>query len=94
MHRDGRHRVRDAGAQGDDAGDVRGVGGLSHAAEDDFLNRRGVHAGLGEEFGDGGAAEFNGIGVGEGGAHFGEGRADAVHDVDRLFEGFHGRRRE
>ena len=92
MHRDGRHRVGDARTQGDDAGDVGGVGGLGHAADDDFLNRCGVETRFGEEFGDGGAAEFDGVGVGEGGTHFGEGRADAVHDVDRLFERFHRRK--
>ena len=45
MHGDGRDVFRDAGAQRDDAGDVRGVGGLAHAAKDDFVNQRGVEAG-------------------------------------------------
>ena len=89
VDRDRRDRVGDARAQGDDAGDVRGVGGLGHAADDDLLDGRGVQAGPGEEFGDGDAAQFGGVGLGEGGPHFGEGGADAVHDVDGLVE-FHG----
>ena len=49
MHGDGRDVLGDAGAQGDDARDVRGVGGLADTAEDDFVNQRGVETGAGEE---------------------------------------------
>ena len=90
MHRDRRNRVRHPGAQGDDAGDVRGVGGLGHAAEDDLLDGGRVQARLGEQFGDGDAAEFDGVGFRERGGHLGKGRADAVNDVDGLI-GVHGR---
>ena len=84
MHRDGADRIRHSGAQGDDAGDVRGVGGLGHAAEDDFFDGGRVQTRLGKQFGDGDAAEFDGVGFRKRGGHLGKGRADAVNEVDGL----------
>ena len=41
---------------------------------------------LGEQFGDGDAAQFDGVGFRERGAHLGKGRAHTVDDVNGLVE--------
>lgn len=70
----------DAGAQGDDAGDVGGFGGLGDAAKDDFVDERRVEAGAREQRIDCNAAEFVGRERGEVGAGSAEGRAETVDD--------------
>ena len=58
MHGSGRHRLGDAGPQGDDAGDVRRLGGLGDAADDDIVDECWIETGASEERNDGEAAEY------------------------------------
>ena len=59
---DGRGNAR---AQGDDAGDVRRIGGLADAAEDHFVDLGRVDAGFRQQRGHRVAAEFDRVERGE-----------------------------
>ena len=58
MHGHGGDVLGNAGAQRDDAGDVGGIGGLADAAEDHFVDDRGIEGRAGEQGVDGDASEF------------------------------------
>ncbi len=60
MHRDGRHRFRYARPQRDDPRDVRRLGGLADAAENDLVDALRIEAGAGEQRAHGDAAQFVG----------------------------------
>ena len=76
----GRDVLGNAGAQCDDAADVRGVGGLRDAAEDHFVDERGVQTGALEEIRHGDAAQFHGVEAREVGAGLAERRPDSIDD--------------
>ncbi len=87
MHGDRRHVLRHAGAQRDDARDVRRLRRLADAAEDHLVDQRGIDAGAREQRIDGDAAEVVRGKRRERGADFAERRPDSVNDDQALGHG-------
>jgi len=80
LHRHRRNMDRNAGTQGDDAGDIGGIERLRNAANDHFTDLRRIDRVAREELRDRDAAQFNRFGMSQGGAHPGEGRTDAINE--------------
>ena len=89
LHREGGHALGDSSQERNDAGDVRGFGGLGHVPHDHLVDLVGIDAGPGQQLGDGDAAQRRGVHVGERRACLGErgtvavDQNDFAHDLGR-----------